>query len=111
MEQCSREKEVPLAHWDQVSKLVEKGGLEIRPLRVMNSTLLDKWMWRLGDSSEGLWKSMLIDKYSLVSNGWRVSLVSRRSSSFWRSISSVFGVSKANIRYRLFSGEKCPVLA
>lgn len=59
-----------LVHWNQVRRLVEEGGHSIRAPRKMNSALLGSWLWRLGDISDGLWKSILIKKYGLENSGW-----------------------------------------
>lgn len=38
----------------------------------MNLALLGKWLWRLGNDSEGLWKQLLAGKYGVSRNGWDV---------------------------------------
>ena len=33
-------------NWDEICRPRQKGGLGIRPLRVMNDALKTKWLWR-----------------------------------------------------------------
>ena len=56
--------------WDSWSKVCESrkvGGLGILDLRVFNTALLGKWIWRLRTDKDGLWKEVLESKYG----GWR----------------------------------------
>lgn len=41
-------------NWNQVCKPVDCGGLGIRPISDMNKALLGKWIWKVGDNSQGL---------------------------------------------------------
>lgn len=41
------------------------GGLGFRPLKLMNQALLGKWLQRIGDQSDGLWKEILMSKLCL----------------------------------------------
>lgn len=91
-----------LVSWAQVCKPNEEGGLGIRQI---NDALLGKWLWRLEDSSEGLWKDILRKKYQLLGNGWRIRNVSRRASCFWKGVFSVADAFDSHIRYRPYSGE------
>ena len=46
-------KKFHLVKWSQVCKPKKGGGLGIRALKKLNSTLLGKWLWKIGDESEG----------------------------------------------------------
>ena len=41
----------------------DKGGLEVRDIRMVNVSLLAKWRWRLLNGENMLWKEVLIAKY------------------------------------------------
>lgn len=41
-------------NWNQVCKPVDCGGLGIHPISDMNKALLGKWIWKVGDNSQGL---------------------------------------------------------
>jgi len=45
----------------------EEGQLGMIDIRRFNTTLLGKWIWRLGYEEYGLWKEVLDSKYG----GWR----------------------------------------
>lgn len=65
------------------------GGLGIRPIHCFYITLLGKWIWRLGDNSDGLWKTFTISKYGLESNRCKTEVSSRRVFDFLRRVCSV----------------------
>ena len=46
-----------------------EGGLGIRSLRHMNQVLLGKWLWRLGDETKGLWRTVVMEKYGYQRGG------------------------------------------
>lgn len=48
-------KKFHLVDWVSVCKPTANGGLGFRPIKMINQALLDKWLWRFGNSSEGLW--------------------------------------------------------
>lgn len=52
-----------LVRWDIVCQPDACGGLGIQSLALMNEALLGKWLWRLGESSQGLWRRIIVDKY------------------------------------------------
>lgn len=47
-------------------KPVDCGGLGIRSVDAINKALLGKWLWRLGDNSQGLWRQIIVDKYRVA---------------------------------------------
>eukprot|EP00268_Persea_americana_P060859 TRINITY_DN7630_c0_g1_i4.p1 TRINITY_DN7630_c0_g1~~TRINITY_DN7630_c0_g1_i4.p1 ORF type:complete len:129 (-),score=20.04 TRINITY_DN7630_c0_g1_i4:855-1241(-) len=71
----------------------------------MDQALLGKWLWRLGDESVGLWKQLLIGKYSISRNGWDVHDVLDKASAIWKGILSVKENFMENIIYRVGLGE------
>ena len=82
-------KKFHLVDWASVCKPKLEGGLGIRPLREMNRALLGKWLWRLGNESEGLWRDILLAKYGGSRDGWDFHHASYRSSNIWKGITSV----------------------
>ena len=99
-------KKFHLVDWASVCKPKQEGGLGIRPLREMNRALLGKWLWRLGNESEGLWRDMMLAKYGGSRDGWDFHYASYRSSNIWKGITSVQEDFKRNLKYRVGSGEK-----
>lgn len=47
----------------------------------------------IGDNSESLWE-VIIKKYGLPSNGWRIPSVTRWISGFWRGLCSISAFSR-----------------
>lgn len=45
-----------LVKWSSVCKAKEAGGLGLRPLRFNETSLSGKWLWRVKDGLDGLWK-------------------------------------------------------
>jgi hypothetical protein len=82
--------------WKVVCKDKKKGGLGVRDLEVMNTSLLLKWRWRLLNREDSpLWKEVLVAKYgNNIVNNVRLSLeevvVRRlgngRQTRFWRDV-------------------------
>ena len=71
-----------LVKWDSVCKPFAQGGLGIRSIEKVNKALLGKWLWRVGDPKQGLWKRILICKYDLANMGWNVSSRDYKASGF-----------------------------
>jgi hypothetical protein len=69
----SDKKKFNLVDWNSICKPKEDGGLGFRPLRLMNQALLGKWLWRIGEISNSLWKRILLAKYGARRNGWDIS--------------------------------------
>ncbi|XP_058088931.1 uncharacterized protein LOC131235665 [Magnolia sinica] len=59
-----------LLNWNDVCCPLEDGGAGIRDLDLMNITLLGKWLWRLAQKEDTLWKVIIENKYGLSKGGW-----------------------------------------
>ena len=92
----------------------ENGGLGIKDTRLMNVSLLAKWIWRLLDGEETLWKDALVEKYGpcterlLVGGTW-----SRHTSVWWKDLVRLndFGVQgwfNGDISRKVGNGLKTP---
>lgn len=88
---CGRDegKKLPLLKWNKVCKPKREGGLGIRPLKLMNAALLGKWLWRLGEDCDGLWKQILVTKHDILRDGWDPQFPKPRHSGTWRGILTV----------------------
>ena len=68
--------------------------------------LLGKWLWRLGDRSEGLWRKVLMVKYGNQKDGWEIKDNRHRFPLMWKGITSVKEKFMQNIKYQVCLGEK-----
>ena len=68
----SSEEEVKfhLVKWDSICRPYVNGGLAIKNLRVFNTALLGKWLWRYGLEREALWRKVIREKYGSLEGGW-----------------------------------------
>ena len=94
-------KKFHLIKWSQVCKPKKEGGLGIRALKKLNSALLGKWLWRIGDETEGLWKEVISTKYDISRNGWFVQDPSTCSSGLWKGILAAKEVYMKQVRLRV----------
>jgi len=58
-----------LAKWEMVSRPKDQGGLGIINTKVMNESLLVKWIWKIHQQPDELWYRILQAKY-LGENGF-----------------------------------------
>jgi hypothetical protein len=56
-------KKISWIKWDTVCLPINKGGLGVKDIRVVNISLLSKWRWRLLDNTNAVWKDVLKSKY------------------------------------------------
>jgi len=78
------------ASWSKVCEPREAEGLGILDLRVFITTLLGKWIWRLGTDKGDLWNEILESKYG----GWRSlreGANNGRISLWWKDLKEVWG--------------------
>lgn len=54
-------KKFHLVKWSSLCKPKSDVGLGFKPLKLMNQALLGKWLWRIGDGSEGGYGSKLFE--------------------------------------------------
>lgn len=80
----STQRKYHLIDWESICKPKEEGGLGIRPLKQMNQALWRKWLWRIGEESDGLWRQVLEMKYGLSRNGWDIQDATKLVSSLER---------------------------
>lgn len=53
-------------------KPLAKDSLGSHSIEKANKDLLGKWLWRVGEPSQGLWRQLLLRKYNLDNVGWRM---------------------------------------
>ena len=95
-----------LVRWEKVCKATGQGGLGIRSFAKVNNSLLGKWLWRIGEPTQGLWCQILIQKYKGGNNGWDVPSRISNASGFWKSILSVKEDFIRQIHYRVHDGHR-----
>ncbi|KAG4916659.1 hypothetical protein JHK87_054216 [Glycine soja] len=61
------QKKIAWVKWDTIFLPKDKGGLEIKDIRIFNRALLGKWRWNLMQQHDDLWAKILHSKYG----GWR----------------------------------------
>lgn len=81
----------------------KKGGLGIRPLRQMNNALLGKLLWRIGEDTNSLWRSVILAKYGLRRDGWDLDGPYTRTQAYGISNKEAF---LNSIKYRVGSNSK-----
>ncbi|XP_039688712.1 uncharacterized protein [Medicago truncatula] len=69
------------------SVLSENGGLGVKWLKEFNISLLGKWVWRVLEDGESLWKAVLSAKYGEV--GGRVRFYEGVGSIWWRHLNQI----------------------
>ncbi|GKU85525.1 hypothetical protein SLEP1_g191 [Rubroshorea leprosula] len=87
--------------WERVCKPKEEGGLGIRDLRKFNVALMGKWLGRLANMEEGLWKSVIEGKYGVIGWHWLEWVRDGRNigSLWWRDIQSLKTGEGVNVRW------------
>eukprot|EP00268_Persea_americana_P069712 TRINITY_DN9968_c1_g1_i1.p1 TRINITY_DN9968_c1_g1~~TRINITY_DN9968_c1_g1_i1.p1 ORF type:complete len:126 (+),score=10.55 TRINITY_DN9968_c1_g1_i1:2296-2673(+) len=83
---------------------LSQGGLGICSVEKVNKALLGKWLWRVGELGQGLWKELIICKYKLGNNGWCVPIQANRISGLWRSVLLVQVEFAHWVRYTVHDG-------
>ena len=94
-----------LVRWEIICKPIAQGGLGIRSIENMNKALLGKWLWRVVNATQGLWRQILINKYKAGRDGWCILDDSYKSSGLWKSILSVKTEFNQWIRFRFHDGK------
>lgn len=72
----------------------------------MNQALSGKWLWKLGDNSEGLWQRSLIAKYGIPREGCDIPESNSDHTSLWREITSIESDLESNICFQIGTGER-----
>ena len=57
-----QKKKYHLVRWDVINKSKKQGGLGVKNIQKMNTSLLCKWWWKL-EYEEGMWLSIVKKKY------------------------------------------------
>ncbi|XP_068477323.1 uncharacterized protein [Phaseolus vulgaris] len=84
----SEGRKIARVSWKKVCEPRDVEGLDIMDIRLFNSALLRKWIWRLHSRKGGLWKQILESKYG----GWRSlkeSRVYNKDSLWWRDLKGI----------------------
>ena len=81
-----------LVRWNTVKQPMYLGGLGIRHLRLLNETLLGKWLWRFMNEKGNLWRKVVTVKYGNDGFRWLPSIVKGYCGyNLWRYISKGWG--------------------
>lgn len=59
-----------LMNWKKVCRSLDKGGLGVQSLNLMNRALLGKWLWRFDEERDALWRCLISVKYGEDPLGW-----------------------------------------
>lgn len=103
---CDDSKKFCLINWNTICTPKDSSDLGIRPLWIMNQAFLGNWLWRLGEDSERLWRSILLAKYNGRRNYWDISHPSQRCFGFWIKICSTKDAFAHSIHYCIRKGKK-----
>lgn len=52
-----------LISWEQICISLDCGGLGLKKIKDINTALLCKWIWNIGDGDTKLCKRVIFDKY------------------------------------------------
>ncbi|GKV36107.1 hypothetical protein SLEP1_g44275 [Rubroshorea leprosula] len=63
-------KKINWVSWERVCISKEEGGLGVKDLKKFNVALMGKWLSRLANMEEGLWKSVIVGKYGVEGGHW-----------------------------------------
>jgi Reverse transcriptase (RNA-dependent DNA polymerase) len=92
-------KKISLVSWKIICKSKDQGSLGMLDLDVLNKTLLTRWLVRLKDPSiQGLWKNILLIKYSDLAP----QII---SSPFYRKIYSYKDILDVSINWKVNNGK------
>ncbi|KAI8563661.1 hypothetical protein RHMOL_Rhmol03G0126400 [Rhododendron molle] len=101
-------KRMHLVKWDKVCKSKEGGGLGLKKAKDQNLASLTKLAWKVSNEEEGLWVSILRDKY--LSNHSISSWPRRRPASHtWRSILDTKLVMDKGVKWIIGDGKSVSI--
>ncbi|MCI05705.1 putative ribonuclease H protein, partial [Trifolium medium] len=87
-------KRISWVKWETICLPKREGGLGVRDLRIVNTSLLAKWRWRLLQNEDAMWVMVLCKKYgaAIVSSQWlEAENPNPRESLWWKDVRSVWG--------------------
>jgi hypothetical protein len=85
-------KKVSWVKWPVVCRGKSRGGLGVRDVKLVNSSLLSKWRWRLIQPGRPLWKEVLVAKYGshiLHQVDWSNVVIPSLASTWWKNLISL----------------------
>jgi hypothetical protein len=88
-----------------VCKPREFGGLGLINTRLMNISLMLKWIWKLYQGAEGLWADLIRAKY-LRGNDLFSPVVPTKGSQFWNAIQKIKWYFKLGARHSVADGRR-----
>ena len=94
-----------MAKWDMVSRPKDQGGLGIINTKIMNESLLVKWIWKIFQQPDELWYKILEAKY-LRGHGFFDSKVNGVSQ-FWKGLHNVKHLFKWGAVFKVGNGKLC----
>jgi hypothetical protein len=94
-----------MAKWEMVSRPKDQGGLGIINTKIMNESLLVKWIWKIHLQADDLWYKILKAKY-LGDNGFFDS-TGAGGSQFWKGLHKVKHLFKWGASFTIGNGKLC----
>jgi hypothetical protein len=85
-------KKVSWVKWRVMCNQKSRGGLGVRDVKIVNTSLLSKWRWRLIQPGRPLWKEVLVAKYGshiLHQVDWSNFATPSSASIWWKNIISL----------------------
>jgi hypothetical protein len=76
--------------WETICKAIEEGGLDVKNMKLFNEALLGKWVWRIKNERNSLWRKVLVSKYG--EEGLFLSDRVVKGSHWWQDLNKLFGV-------------------
>jgi exonuclease III len=93
-----------LVNWPAVCRPKDCGGLGIVNSRLMNVALLLKWVWKLYQDGNQLWRQLINAKYPSADDIFTAS--GQRGSQFWRSLHKIKHLFKLGAKHSIRNGRR-----
>lgn len=98
-------RKIHLVKWQDTCVPMEEGGLGFKEIVEINTALLSKWLWCIGNDDNKLWKRLIFAKYGRDATGWITKQPQgRHGVSLWKGIYKQLNFYKKYVSFSVGSG-------